>query len=108
MSKKGLEKFYNEALPKLKAQNKFSINWGNLYIEGYPKVFIKKQNGDIEEAYLFDIEGLPVKAPFDNDMLQRLLNPWTEPRVNLTGGIYRWAGGYGTTWALTKDELIKK
>ena len=105
MSKKGLKKFYDEVLPELKKKYKSSSNWGNEYFDYGPRVWVKKSNGKIEPENIFDIEGLPVKAPFDNDMLQRLLNPWTEPRINLTNGCYRWAGGYGTTWALTKEEL---
>ena len=106
MSKKGLEKFYNEVLPTLKAQNKFFTNYGSVMFDDYPTVYIKKQNGDIVEEYLFDIEGLSCEAPFDNDTLKRLLNPWKTPVIHMLSGTYRWADGYGRTWALTKAELI--
>ena len=108
MSKKGLEKFYNEVLPTLKQKYKTSSNYGNLYFEDYDaKCFIKKTNGQIKEVGLFDIEGLPCKPPFENATLERLLNPWKTPVVHMWGSEYRWAEDYGRTWALTKDELIQ-
>jgi hypothetical protein len=108
MSKKGLEKFYNEVLPTLKQKYKISYSYGNIYFEDYDaKCFIKKANGQIEEVNLFDIEGVNY-VETGHQMLNRLLNPFTEPRVNMWHGQYRWASGYGRTWALTKDELIKK
>lgn len=106
MSKKGLEKFYKEVLPTLKQKYKTSYSYGNVYFEDYDaKCFIKKSNGQIEEVYLFDIEGVN-QVETNNPMLNRLLNPFTEPRVIMLSDQYRWAGDYGRTWALTKAELM--
>ena len=98
MSKKGLEKFYNEALPTLKQKYKHTIHYGDISFDDYDaECYIKKTNGQIEKEIIFDIENL-------KDSLIQLFN---RPTVNMLGGTYRWADDYGRTWALTKDELIQ-
>ena len=107
MSKKGLEKFYKEALPALKQKYKYT-NWsGDIHFDNYDaKCYIKKANGQIVEEVIFDIEGLEFRD-YGHSMLNRLCNPFTKPRVNIMGGTYRWADDYGRTWALTKEELVR-
>lgn len=105
MSKKGLEKFYKEVLPILKQKYKTSSNYGDIYFDNYDaKCFIKKSNGQIEEVYLFKIEGVN-QVETNHPMLNRLLNPFTEPKVIMLSDQYRWAGDCGRTWALIKEEL---
>ena len=98
MSKKGLEKFYNEVLPTLKQKYKHTIHYGDVSFDDYDaKCFIKKANGQIEEMVIFDIENLE----------DSLIKIFTKPVVHMLSNTYRWAEDYGRTWALTKDELVK-
>ena len=105
MSKKGLEKFYKEALPTLLKNYKSRTHYNNVYFEGYDaKCYIRKANGQIEEVTIFDIECVEYMN-FGNATLNRLCNPFTKPVVNMMGGTYRWADDYGKTWALKKEDL---
>ena len=108
MSKKGLEKFYKEALPTLKQKYKHTVHWdGDISFDNYDaECYIKKSNGQIEKIGIFDIECLG-HIDFGNSTLNRLTCPFSKPRVNMFKGMYRWADDYGRTWALTKEELIK-
>jgi hypothetical protein len=98
MSKKGLEKFYNEALPTLKRKYRHSIHYGDISFTDYDaECYIRKTNGQIEKARISGIENLEGS----------LIRLYKRPTIYMLDGIYRWGDDYGRTWALTKDELIQ-